>query len=68
MEYFNNINFSQKDARGNPIYKIGEVTKALADSGKILQGIETLRDKVEKEMSLNASKVRGGGKINKRER
>ena len=68
MEYFNNINFSQKDARGNPIYKIGEVTKALADSGKILQGIETLRDKEEKEMSLNASKVRGGGKINKRER
>jgi hypothetical protein len=67
IDYYHCIDFAERDGRGNAVYKINEVTAALEKSGKIVQSLETLKEKVEKEMAINSTKVRGGGIVNKRE-
>lgn len=67
MDYNYNVNFTERDVKGQPVYKLGEITKAATEAGKILQALEALKEKVEKEMSLNTSKIRGKGKVNSRE-
>lgn len=64
-EYFNSIDFSQMDIQGRPIYKISEVTSALEKCGKVLESLDKLNEKVEREMSVQ--KIRGGGQASKYE-
>jgi hypothetical protein len=64
-EYFDGIDFTERDEKGQPVYKINEVTRAMESSGKVLQSLETLTEKVEKERSMSSSKIIGGGSINK---
>ncbi|HEY8364446.1 MAG TPA: hypothetical protein VIK84_02630 [Haloplasmataceae bacterium] len=67
IKYYHGIDFSERDNKGNAVYKVNEVTTALEKSGKIIQSLELLKEKVEKELAINNTKVRGGGTINKRE-
>lgn len=66
-EYFNGIDFNERDEKGQPVYKVNEVTRAMESSGKVLQALETLTEKVEKERSMSNSKIIGGGSISKYE-
>ncbi len=64
-EYFNSIDFSLTDKMGRPIYDISKVTAALEKAGKIIESLDKLNEKVEKEMSVQ--KIRGGGQASKYE-
>ncbi len=64
-DYFDDVDFTERDEDGKPVYKINEVTNSIEKAGKMLQSIETLVEKVEKEKSMTSSKIRGGGSIGK---
>lgn len=67
IEYNYSVDFSERDVKGQPVYKPEIIIKNASEAGKVIQSLEVLRDKVEKEMSLNTSKIRGKGKVNSRE-
>jgi hypothetical protein len=67
IDYFNGIDFEERDDSGKAVYKLSEVTSALEKTGKILQNLETLQEKVNKELNVNNNRIRGGGDINARE-
>lgn len=49
-KYFKNINFEERDTRGNPIYKVSDVTNALQKAGAIIESLDKVENKVKKEM------------------
>lgn len=59
-KYFNGIDYSERDVRGNAIYKVTEVTKALKDSYGVKDTLDKLMEAVKKEQS-NSNQARGGG-------
>jgi hypothetical protein len=61
MGYFDSIDYEDRDIKGNPIYKVKEVTSALKDCGGIIETLDKLIDKVSKEQKLAESRSRGGG-------
>jgi len=67
MDYFNGIDFAERDDHGKAVYKLSEITGALEKTAKILQNLETLREKVNKDLNINNNRIRGGGDINARE-
>ena len=62
--YFRNVDYSLLDERGNPVYKIKEVTDALKNTLQVITTLEGLKEKVESE-NIAQNKVRAGAKINK---
>ena len=58
--YFMNIDYSERDAKGNAVYKGTEVTKMLKDCAGIKDALDKLEEAVRKEQSNNAI-ARGGG-------
>jgi hypothetical protein len=62
--YFRNVDYALLDARGNPIYKVKEVTDALKNTLQVITTLEGLKEKVESE-NVAQNKVRAGAKINK---
>jgi hypothetical protein len=65
-DYFRSVDYSSKDEKGNLLYKVTDVTKALKDVMGIITTLETLKGKVEAEM-VSMSKLKGGGSVSKRE-
>jgi len=61
--YYEEVDFSIRDDKGNFLYKIKEVNAALKDAGGVIESLNTLRKKVSKGEVLN-KKIRGGGTIN----
>jgi len=59
-DYFNQIDYSERDGKGNPVYKIKEITSSLKDCSGIKDTIDKLEAAVKKEMT-NGSVARGGG-------
>lgn len=53
--YWRNVDFEEKDSRGALVYNPTVVSKSIADAAKMIETIEKLQDKVEKEMELNTS-------------
>lgn len=49
-EYFNNIDFNERDSKGNPVYKATEVTRCLKDAGGMIESIQKLKEKVKTEI------------------
>lgn len=58
--YFMSVDYSERDGKGNPVYKGTEVTKMLKDCAGIKEALDKLEEAVKKEQS-NGSTARGGG-------
>lgn len=65
IEYFEGINWGLVNEKGAQVYKVTEVTGSLEKAGKILQSLESLKEKVEKEQNVSDSKIRGGGETSR---
>ena len=63
VTYFEHINYSERDVKGQPVYKIQDVTKAMGDSGKLIETVKKLEAIVKKEQ-LESSRVRSGDELN----
>jgi len=61
MNYFDNIDYTEKDKKDNLVYKVKEVTQALKDCGSIIEALDKLVERSNKEQGLKESKQRGGG-------
>lgn len=59
--YFANVDYNLKDRMGKPIYDITKVMNALSNCSKVVDSVEKLKEKVEKEQSINEN-IRGGGR------
>lgn len=60
-KYFANVDYTLKDRMGKPIYDITKVMNALSNCSKVVDSVEKLKEKVEKEQSINEN-IRGGGR------
>lgn len=63
MQYFNNVDYSERDVKGNPVYKIKEVQAALKDCSGVIDTLDKLIEKVSKEQALMDSRIKGGGEV-----
>ena len=61
MGYFETIDYSERDIKGNVVYKVKEVTGALKDCAGIIETLDKLVEKVSKEQKLKESRTRGNG-------
>lgn len=61
-EYFDNVDFNEKDSQGRLIYSARDVASNLKEIGNIVKSLTTLEDQVRKEQ-VSSDKVRGGGEI-----
>lgn len=60
-KYFREVDYSERDIKGNPVYKVKEVTASLKDCEGVLNTLEKLKKKIEIEQQLSDNKARGGG-------
>lgn len=65
--YYRNVDFSTTDAKGNFINKPSELTTSISHLSKMISSLESLKEKIEKDESINSSRVRGGGQVKSRE-
>ena len=61
-DYFNDINFYERDEKGQPLYKATDVTRNLKEVGNIIDSLTKVENKVKKEVQ-ESSHVRGGGSV-----
>lgn len=61
-EYFDSIDFSEKDKMGKPIHTLNDVVKNMKDVGPVVKSLESLKDQVLKEQ-MDKSIIRGGTDI-----
>lgn len=66
-KHFRNVDYNQRDLRGNPLYKAKDVMSAISDVDELLDKLEKAKERVEARQKKNSSKVRGGGEIGSRE-
>ena len=66
-KFFLDLDMSEKNKSGMPVYKPNEITKALNDADKILTSLANMRSKVEKEI-YDMERARGDKQINYFER
>lgn len=59
--YFMNIDYSERDLRGNAVYKGTEITKMLKDCSGIKDSLDKLLEAVRKEVASDGGTQRGGG-------
>lgn len=60
-DYFNNIDYSERDSKGNVVYKVTDVTRALKDCSGVKDTLDKLMEAVKKEQNKGEN-ARGGGK------
>lgn len=62
--FFNTFDINERNERnGNPVYKPSDITRALNDTDKVLQNLNSLKEKVEQEL-FEETKTRGNKTIN----
>lgn len=62
--FFNTFDINERNERnGNPIYKPSDITRALNDTDKVLQNLNSLKEKVEQEL-FEQTKTKGNKQIN----
>lgn len=62
--FFNEFDINERNERnGNPIYKPSDITRALNDTDKVLQNLNSLKEKVEQEL-FEQTKTKGNKTIN----
>lgn len=57
-EFFNSIDFTETNSRGQLVYDITKVTNAIEKSGKLITSLEQIKERVVKELEMD-NKVRG---------
>lgn len=63
-QFFNTFDINERNERnGNPVYKPRDITSALNDTDKVLQNLNSLKEKVEQEL-FEETKTRGNKEIN----
>ena len=63
QDFFINVDINERNFKnGNPIWKPGDITRALNDTEKVLQNLKALEKKVEEELYENA-KIKGDKEI-----
>lgn len=63
QEFFNTVDINERNYKsGNPIYKPGDITRALNDTEKVLSNLKALEKKVEEEL-YEETKTKGGKQI-----
>ena len=63
-DFFNDFEFSEINERsGNPLYKPSDITRALNDTSKTLENLNSMKEKVEQEL-FEQTKTRGNKTIN----
>ena len=62
-DYFNNVNFKERDSKGVPIYKPEIVTRCAKDAGGIVDSIDKLKAKIKVEI-YESDMARGKSQIN----
>lgn len=62
-KFFLELDMSEKNKSGMPVYKPNEITRALNDADKILSSLTNMRNKVEKEI-YDMERARGDKDIN----
>jgi len=60
--YFEDIDFKEKDDNGRPVYTAKDVAINLEKVGKIVESLDKLEEKIQKEIK-SESRVRGGGEL-----
>lgn len=63
VTYFESVSYTERDNKGQPVYRIQDVTKAMADSGKLIDTVKKLEAIVKKEQ-IESSRVRSGDELN----
>ena len=63
IKFFQDFSFSTLGPRGLPLYKPRDITSALNDTNKVLQNLNTMKEKVEQEL-FEQTKNRGNKEIN----
>jgi hypothetical protein len=61
-EYFDSIDFNEKDRMGKPIHTLNDVVKNMKDVGPVVKSLESLKDQVLREQ-MDKSIIRGGTDI-----
>ena len=62
--FFNTFDMEEKSERtGLPVYKPGDITRALNDTDKVLQNLNSMKEKVEQEL-FEQTKTRSNKQIN----
>lgn len=63
QDFFNNVDITERNMKtGNPIYKPGDITRALNDTEKVLANLKALEKKVEEEL-YEETRTKGGKEI-----
>ena len=60
--FFRNLKMSDRDRAGKPLYRPSEITKAMSETAKVAESLDTLREKVKRELDTKG-KLRGGGEL-----
>lgn len=66
-EYYIKVDLEDRDAKGQKVNKISELSNSLASVGKMIDSLNTIEERVKKEESIS-SKIRGDKKISDFER
>lgn len=61
LTYFESIDYKERDNRGIPVYKIQDVTKAMADSGKLVDSINKFEAIIRREQA--EKRIRGNSDL-----
>jgi hypothetical protein len=67
INFFENVDFNERNDKGIPVYKIGEVIAALKSSNEVLKSMSDLKERVEQEL-YESSKTKSNKEINPFER
>jgi hypothetical protein len=67
INFFQSIDFNERNDKGLPVYKIGEVIAALKSANEVLRSMSDLQERVEQEI-YESSKTKSGKEINQFER
>jgi len=61
IDYFNSVDWEDETSKGQPKYKVTDVTRSAKEAGGIISSLEKLEEKVKKEQAAEESRSRGGG-------
>lgn len=65
-DYFSHVDYTIMDDSGKPVYTATSVMKNLGDVGKVIESINKVQEKVQREVQ-NSDSIRGGGDMGKYE-
>src|SRR5690606_7264046 len=62
-DFFDNFDINERNEKGALLYKPADITRALNDTDKVLQNLDSMKEKVEQEL-FQVTKSKGNKQIN----